>query len=299
MKQLNSTLEKYKLKPIRYQFVGKATIVETDNGKYVLKAKERNNNSKIHDYLDSRSFDYYPTILSLQDDDYEITEYQEEVTMPDDQKMTDMINLVSLLHNKTTYYKEVDESDYKKIYEDISNNVEYLYGYYNDLATYVETKVYMSPSEYTFIRGISKIYGALEFCKREIEAWYELIKEKRKQRFVVLHNNLEMNHFIKNKRPYLISWDKVKEGIPVFDIYKLYKKHCLDFEFSEILKQYEKNYPLLTEERKLLFILISLPDIIDLNGNEYDICREVSQKMDYLYKTDTLILPYYSSKVNN
>jgi hypothetical protein len=107
---------------------------------------------------------------------------------------------------------------------------------------------------------------ALQFCKQEIESWHELIKEKRKQRFVILHNHLEIDHFIKNKNSYLISWDKAKEGLPIFDIYKLYKKHCLDFEFSEILKQYEKNYPLLTEERKLLFVLISLPDIIELNG---------------------------------
>lgn len=299
MKQINDTLEKYKLKPKRYEFIGKATIVETDDGKYVFKVKDRDDNNNIYHYLDSRSFDYYPTVLSSWDDDYEITEYQEAVEMPDDQKMIDMINLVSLLHNKTTYYKEVDESDYKKIYEDVSNNIEYLYGYYDDLATYIETKVYMSPSEYTLIRNISKIYAALQFCKQEIESWHELIKEKRKQRFVILHNHLEIDHFIKNKNSYLISWDKAKEGLPIFDIYKLYKKHCLDFEFSEILKQYEKNYPLLTEERKLLFVLISLPDIIKLNGREYDICREVSKKIDYLYKTDNLVLPYYSSKVKN
>ena len=32
--------------------------------------------------------------------------------MPEEQKMIDMINLVSLLHSKTTFYKEVDEDDY-------------------------------------------------------------------------------------------------------------------------------------------------------------------------------------------
>ncbi|MDD2180866.1 MAG: hypothetical protein PHW32_00675 [Bacilli bacterium] len=299
MKRINNTLEKYDLKPQRYQFIGKAIVIDTDDGKYVLKPKNRNINSDIFHYLDSRSFNYYPNILSSWDDDYEITEYLEEVRMPDDQKMLDMVNLVSLLHNKTTYYKEVDESDNKEIYEDITNNIEYLYGYYNDLATYIETKVYMSPSEYTLIRNISKIYSALMFCKKEIEDWYKLIKEKRKQRFVVLHNHLEIDHFIKNRSSYLISWDKAKEGIPIYDIYKLYKRHCLDYEFSEILKHYEKSYPLLEEERKLLFILISLPDIIELNGREYDVCREVSKKIDCIYKTDKLVLPYYSSKIKN
>ena len=41
-----------------------------------------------------------------------------------------MIDLVGLLHNKTTYYKEVDESDYKELYEDITNNIIHLNGYY-------------------------------------------------------------------------------------------------------------------------------------------------------------------------
>lgn len=299
MRKINNVLERYNLKANRYRFVGKAVIVETEEGKYVLKPKLRDENSDIYHYLDSRSFNYYPNIISSKDDDYEIMEYQEEVDMPLDQKMIDMINLVSLLHSKTTYYKEVDESDYKKMYEDVTNNIEYLYGYYNDLATHIETKVYMSPSEYTLIRNISKVYSALSFCKQEIEEWYKLIKEKRKQRFVILHNHLEIDHFIKNKNSYLISWNKAKEGIPIFDIYKLYRKHSLEYEFSEILKQYEKGYPLLEEERKLLFILISLPDKIEFSGSEYDMCREVSKKMDFLYKTDFLITPYYSNKVKN
>jgi len=301
MKKIKEILKKYDLKPIRYQFIGKTIIVETEKGKWVLKPKERNrsNSVDIYRYLESRAFNYYPKIISDMDDDYEITEYLVRVDMPDDQKMFDMINLVSLLHSKTTYYKEVDEDEYKKIYEDIKNNIEYLYGYYNDLASLIEAKVYMSPSEYTLIRNISKIFSALGFCKREIEEWYKLIKEKRKQRLVILHNNLEIDHFIRNKNSYLISWDKAKEGIPIFDLYKLYKKHCLDYEFSEILKYYEKHYPLLEEEKKLFFILISLPDKIELNGREYDCCRNVSKKMDYLYKTETLIAPYYSKKVNN
>ena len=46
--------------------------------------------------------------------------------MPDEQKMLDMIDLVGLLHNKTTYYKNIDLDDYKKIYEDIANNIFYI-----------------------------------------------------------------------------------------------------------------------------------------------------------------------------
>lgn len=296
MRKINEILKKYDLKPHQYKMVGKTTFIDTDQGRFAIKEKNRNGDNKIYKYLDSRSFNYYPKIVSDVDDDYEITEYIDEIDMPKEQKALDMIDLVSLLHNKTTHYKEVDESDYKKIYEDVANNIEYLYSYYNDIVSIIETKVYMSPSEYLLIRNISKVYAALSFCKMELEQWYELVKNKRKQRLVVLHNNLELNHFIRNKGSYLVSWNKSKIDIPIFDLYKLYKKHAVDLEFDEILTRYEKNYPLLADERKLFFILIALPDKIEFNRNEYEMCSIISKQIDTVYKTEMLISPYYSAE---
>lgn len=294
MRELNELLKKYELKPYKYQKLGKANLIETNHGKYIVKEKLRDTNPTIFTYLDARSFPYYPQIISDPDDDYVITEYQESIDMPDEQKMLDMIDLVTLLHNKTTHYREVDEADYKKIYEDISNNIDYLKSYYMDLITVIESRVYMSPSEYLLARNISKIFSALNFCSNELEKWLELVKSKRKQRFVVLHNHLELDHFIRNKNAYLISWDKSKIDLPIFDLYKLYKKHGLDYDFDSILKYYEKNYPLLEEERKLFFILISLPDKIEWIPSEYETCKKVSRQIDSLFKTEALLSPYYT-----
>ena len=295
MKELYDTLKEYDLKPKSYQKLGKAILVGTNNGhKYVVKEKVRDNNTNIYKYLESRSFNYYPKILSNEMDDYEITEYVEETPMPDEQKMTDMIDLLALLHNKTTFYKEVDEADYKKIYEDVSNNIEYLFSYYNDLITIIDSKVYMSPSEYLLARNITKIFSALAFCKEEIKKWFDLVKDKKKQRLVVLHNNLGLDHFLKNKNSYLISWNKSRIDIPIFDLYKLYRKQGLDYDFETILKHYESHYPLLKEERKLFFILSSLPNKIEFNKTEYEMCRSISREIDLLYKTEKLMSPYYS-----
>lgn len=289
MLEINEVLKRNNLRTTEYKKLGKATLVNTNNGKFVIKQK---GNNDIYQYLESRNFNYYPEVI--EDGNYEIIEYLEEIDTPDEQKILDMIHLVSLLHNKTTYYKEVSEDDYKEIFEDINNNIDYLYSYYQDMITVVETKVYMSPSEYLLARGISKILNSLNYSKYEIENWYELVKDKKKQRYVVLHNNLGLDHFIRNKSSYLISWEKSKIDIPIFDFYKLYKKHSLDYDFSTLLKTYENEYPLLEEERKLLFILISLPDKIELEGREYEKCIKVSKLLDYLYKTDELISPYYS-----
>ena len=291
MKQINEILKKYKLKPNRYVKNGKATIVDTEIGRFVI--KKNNYNKKIFNYLKSRNFNYYPKIINDLDEEYEISEYIEEIDYPNEQKMLDLINLISLLHSKTTHFKEIDYEDYKQIYEDIKNNIEYLEDYYNEMITIIESHVYMSPSEYLLARNISRIFISLNFCKSEIENWYNLIKDKTKQRVVVLHNNLDLSHFIKNDNSYLISWDKSKIGIPIFDLYILYKRHALDYDFSEILKNYEKNYPLKKEERILLFILIALPIKLEFNKSTYELTKEISNQMDIMYKTEKLISPYY------
>ena len=295
MNSLNELLKKYELKPSCYRKNGRVTIVDSKSGKYVIKELRNDVNKNIYKYLESRNFNYYPSIINEDDEDnYQISEYIEEIEMPEEQKMLDLIELVSLLHYKTTHYKEVDEDDYKKIYEDINNNIDYLYSYYIDVISVIETKVYMSPSEYLLARNISKIFASIEFCRQELDKWYELVKEKRKQRLVVLHNNLELNHFIKNNNSYLISWDKSKIDIPIFDLYKLYKKHALEYDFEMIFKVYERNYQLLEEERKLLFILITLPDKIEFNLSEYEMCKKISRMIDFIYKTEILLSPYYS-----
>ncbi len=294
MQKINEILKKYNIKPHRYEKNGKVIIVSDEVNKYVIKKNQRN--QEIFEYLRNRSFDCYPKILNDSNDSYEISEYIYDDYIPDEQKMLDLIKLVSLLHNKTTHYKEVDFADYKTIYETLSNNIEYLYSYYNDIITLIETKVYMSPSEYLLARNISKIFGSLNFSKQELEKWYKLVENKTKQRVVVLHNNLDLSHFRSNTKNYLLSWDKAKLGIPIFDLYILYKRHGLDFNFEEILKYYESSYKLQEDEKILFFILIALPDKIEFDGTLYEQTKKIGKFLDLSYKTESLISPYYTKK---
>lgn len=265
-------------------------IISTKDKNYVIKKKNKDLN-KTYNYLKSRSFNYFPEII-MSRDDYDIYEYIDNTNEPSEQKMLDLINLLTLLHNKTTFYKEIDLDKYKEIYEDILNKCEYLYNFYEDIASIIEKDIYMSPSSYLFIRNISTIFGSIKYCKKEIENWYQLIQDKRKVRYVNIHNNLSLDHYLKNDKGYFISWGKNKIDMPIYDLIGLYKKHYLEFDFYELFKLYENKYPLLEEERKLLFILLSLPDKIEFNGNEYDMCVKIGSFIDYLYKTDKLIEEY-------
>lgn len=287
MLKIVEVLKKNSLVANRYIKKNNVYFIDTKDKRYVI--KENKYNTDIYNYLKTRSFDYYPKILNDRNEDYLITEYVEDIDLPKEQKILDMIELVSLLHYKTAHYKEVTEDDYKEIYEDINNNIDYLYSYYIDLITLIETKVYMSPSEYLLARNISKLLASLTYAKEELNIWYNEIKEIKKQRLVVLHNNLSLDHFIENENPYLISWNKSKIGLPIFDLYKLYKKHALDFDFSEILNKYESTFPLLKTEKQLLFILIVLPDKIELDKTEYENTLTVSKVINSLYKTEKLV----------
>lgn len=291
MKKYNRILEEEKVDIKSISYKGKVRIIHGKNKTFVIKEKSRQNKKEVFDYLKTRHFSYYPERIR-EDDDYEVMEYIDDIKVPEEQKIMDMIDLVSLLHSKTTHYKDVTEDEYKEIYEDISGNIEYLKSYYNDKITIIESKIFMSPSEYLIANNISKIFAAIYYAEQNLNTWYKIVKEKKRIRYVLLHNNLKLDHFLENEKAYLTSWDKAKVGVPIFDFYKLYKSHGLEYDFYELLKKYEKNYPLKKEERLLLFILMSLPEKLEEVENEYQKCLITSKKIDFLYKTEFIISPY-------
>lgn len=289
---LKDIINKYKAKKITLK--NSAKIIENENTRLVIK-KDNPNILDTYNYLLSRSFDYFPKII-YKDNDYNAYEYIEDVNEPSEQRILDIITLTSILHSKTTFYKEVDIDNYKYLYETINKKLEYLFNYYNDIITLIEKNIYMSPSNYIIARNINKIFETINYCKYEVDSWYELIKDKRKIRVVNIHNNLSLDHYIKNDKPYLISWNKNKIDMPIYDLLTLYKKYYLDFDFYELFNYYESRYPLTNEERKMLFILMSIPEKLVLDSSEYKNSIKCRKFFDYIYKTEELINEYKSIK---
>ncbi len=289
---LKNIINKYKAKKITLK--NSAKIIENENTRLVIK-KDNPNILETYNYLLSRSFDYFPKII-YKDNDYNVYEYVEDVNEPSEQRILDIITLTSILHSKTTFYKEVDIDNYKYLYETINKKLEYLFNYYNDIITLIEKNIYMSPSNYIIARNINKIFETINYCKYEVDSWYELIKDKRKIRVVNIHNNLSLDHYIKNDKPYLISWNKNKIDMPIYDLLTLYKKYYLEFDFYELFNYYESRYPLTNEERKMLFILMSIPEKLVLDSSEYKNSIKCRKFFDYIYKTEELINEYKSIK---
>ena len=291
MKEISELLKQEDIRALGYQKQGNVVIADTNIGKLVL--KKNNNKDYIYDYLNTRNFSYYPEIIK--ENNYVISRYIEDVNIPKDQKIFDLVDLVSLMHSKTTHYKKVSEDEYKKIYEDLSNNYEYLYEYYTDIINIIDDKVFMSPSEYLLARNISFIFKSIEQGKSYIDKWFKEVEGLDKMRVSIVHNNLDLSHYIRNNKDYLISWDKSKIDIPIFDLYNLYNNHFLDFDFFELLKEYESKYPLKSFERDLLFILITMPNKIEFNDTEFNMCIKISNEIDKLYKSNSIIEEYKKS----
>ena len=279
-------------KPYRYTIQGHVTVLESTSGKFVVKPKEKDLKS-IYQYLRSRNFSSFPPLVDDSRDGVHVFSYVEDTLMPKEQKAQDLMDVVSSLHQKTTFFKNVSQDTYQEIYENIESNVLYLRQYYDGLFEECFREVYPSPSHYLFLRNFSKILSCLEFTKRELDDWFELVKKNGKQRVSFIHNNLSLDHYLKSDQDYLISWEKSKIDSPVLDLVHFYQKEYFDVEFQTLFQKYQEKFPWNSEEKKLFFILISLPKKMDFSGSEFQNCKNVRDSLDYLFKTESLVRPYY------
>ena len=93
-------LKENNINPKSFKKVKSAIIV---NDEYVLK---ENTGNRVFSYLDARNFNYYPSNKVLSDK-YVLYEYLKDYDISNDERAIELINLVSLLHSKTTRYNNI------------------------------------------------------------------------------------------------------------------------------------------------------------------------------------------------
>ena len=280
-------------KPYKVSVKGKTKIFNCMCGNYVIKDKCDKDIKELYKYLSSRSFEYYPKLVEDNRSEVNVFEYVEDASIDSEQKLYDMIKLVSLLHNKTSFYKEVTKDKIKNIYESLLGRVVFIEENLNRLIYEAEDELFVSPSMNLLLNNSSKIFEALTFLKNEIEEWYKLSESDNKTRVVLVHNNLDLEHYRKNENDYLISWDNYIIDTPVIDIVKLYKKIYLLMDFTEPLKIYLNEFELLNKEKKLLYIMLVMPDELVLGSDEIKNVYVVRKYLDYIFKTENLIKNIY------
>lgn len=276
-------------KPYRIEKKNNVFILKTMDGNFAVKLNPKIDYRKLYRYLESRNFNYIPNMSLDSKDDMAVFDYIEDIEIDSNQKILDLINLVSLLHSKTFYFKDISSDKYKELYLNIKDNILFIDNYYDELFMQYINQEINSPSQYLFLRNYSLIYNACRFCLDRLETWYLEIQDKNKQRVVLVHNNLKLDHLLKNREEYLISWDQYTFDSPVLDLVNLYKNEWENVSFKEVIDTYNSNFELLKEERLLFDILISIPYKVDLNNSEYLRCREFRKLINYLGKSSMIV----------
>lgn len=286
---LRSKIKKICPKAKRYEFYKDSVIYKDNEGKKHVVKKNDNNILETYNYLNSRGFGYLPRLEYLDDDVY-VYEYVKDTKTPDEQRVSDLIKLDALLHNKTVYYKDTSVDEVKEVYEDLLSKINNTYAYYDDVINMIESRVYMSPSEYLLARNCSSIFNCLEFSRKKLDDWYKIMENKPKKRLVLLHNNLEPEHLVRADENVLISWNESTRDLPIYDFIKLYKEYYYKYDFNELYREYLKLFPLTKEERTLMFIILFIPPKISFLNSEIKSTMEVSKLCNYLYTTDKLFM---------
>ncbi|MCX4365128.1 MAG: hypothetical protein OSJ70_05085 [Bacilli bacterium] len=261
------------------------------NNEYVI--KEEKDLKDLENYLNSRDYHGFIKVLE-RDEDKNKYPYIKNYSLNNNQLATDLASSLALLHNKTSYNKEVNNDKHKKIYDDLLGYINYLEEKYRSIISKIEYTDFPSPSEILYLSNYTKLTDCLGFCKRELEAWFNLVKNKNKERVSLIHGNVRLEHAIYNDQLYLTSWRHARFETPIVDLIDFYHNEWKNIEFSSVLEKYFDKCSLLPEEQKLFIINISLPLEPLFKDDEFANVITIRELFDYIYKTEQLIRPYYT-----
>lgn len=296
MNNLKEIKSNFGFKINKCKYCDNIRILDTDKGTFVAKKNNRDKND-LFKYLQTKNFNNFLNFYDY-NSDYEIYPYINEIELTDEERAIDIINLISILHNRTTFYKELDLDKIKELYEDLNNKLFYLTNYYDNLRIIFEDENYIAPSHYFLLRNISIVFRSIDDSKHFVDKWYESIKNKKNIRVVTIHNNLELNHLLKGEDTYLISWDNSSKASPIYDLLSLYKNSYQRIEFSSLFEIYNSKYPLTQEELYLLYALLLVPNKLDLQKSEIVNTKDVYLLTNYLIQTQEFVSKYNPEKTN-
>lgn len=292
MNNIKELLDNYNLHLKNIRYLNHTKVLETDEETYTLRTRKRANKD-LFSYLKGKNFEHYLPLENSPDDPYELYRFVREPDMNFSDKAIDLVYTMAMLHIKTTTYELVNLDEIKNIYEETNATLSHLQSYYLELQNNIESKIYMSPAEYLLMRNISKVYGAINFSRYTLEKWYKEKENQKKERQVLLHNNITLDHYIKAELTYFINWDQAKRGPVIYDFLNFYKNEYLNLEMESLFNIYQSKYQYTTDEKLLFFALLAVPIKINLKSTNYLNTLEVRNLVMYLEKTNNFISKEY------
>ena len=210
----------------------------------------------LFDYLNSMNFNNIPDYRF--NDKYITYPYIDDLSIKNDLKAKELINLIASLHSKTSYTKDLDLNVINQLKDKYLSHVNYYQKYFYEFFLKNINNNYYKPSTYLILRNYTLINDYFNLTKKLITDWYGVVSESKHIRLSVIHNNLSLSHFIHNQDNYLISWDHFRNDFPVVDLAIFYQKYFNQFDNSSLFLDYLKINPLTEDEMMLFKILLLL-----------------------------------------
>lgn len=280
--------------PYKINLKGNVAIFETSMGKYVLKKMNKDVFS-LYGYLDKIGFNLIPNLDRNFDNKEYVQEYVDASFLPFSQYYEQMGEDLGCLHNKTVQDKIISFDDISNLKDNIENNINYLHNKYEGYFKSILLKEYYSPVEYLFIRNYSIILNNYNKCSELLESWYNNVKDDKKMRICLLHNNLSKEHYIVSKeKNYFISFDNFSFDLPVFDLVNTFKNIYQEDTYEIFFNGYSKEFNLEDNEYILFKILLLIPNDIEINNNFSD----AQLLFFYLEKVNDFIKSYEKNKTS-
>lgn len=257
--------------------IGNLKVISKNNKKICI--KKINNYIDREKYLKSKGFQniLHSEVL----DGYVVRDFIDEVSISKEDKLHELVYLICLLHTKTTHYKNLTIDNIKDFYEDETNKIIELKKYYESIFDRCIYK-FLPPSIYLLIKNMSLILKSLDESKKYLDKWYEIVKDKKRKRVVLNHNNLKANNLIVGESMYLINWDKSMVDYPIYDVLSLFRCNYKETDMFDLFNIYNAKYGLLPEEYYLLISKLLRVDFLIFNHNEVENCRNAYELVYYL-----------------
>lgn len=282
MNDIREIIDKYQFVVKKYKKKGNVHILDTDNGRFCLKKKCDNKVYETIKYLKSKHFNNFVDFYSEENDRFCITKYIDDDNLLKEDKAIELIYLISMLHNRTTFYKSISLDEVKCFYEEKINQLNDIRNYYDNLCYVFDNDVFISPSKYLLLRNISLIFKSVDYSKKYLDMWYEIMKNKKSKRVVLNHNNLDLSHILISGVSYLINWEKAYFDTPVVDLCHFFRKEFLNVDIKMLFNVYLSKYQFLKEEFCLLNSVLLIPFIIEFDNYEIENSKKVYELVCYL-----------------
>jgi spore coat protein YsxE len=211
---------------------------------------------------------------------------------------------LSEMHAKTLD-ETFNETDVETVYQRFQNHLKKRKEVLEIYAQTVERRVYMSPFDYEFMNYFPYLMQSIDRSLYFQHQWFEKAKEKSHYRRSVCHGKLSSNHycFADNNR-FFISVNHLTFDQPVKDLaralHSMLKVNAFnEADIEELLIIYEKNMPLLEDEKQLLKGYLTYPkhvfQVVDSyyqnkrKGSEYFVSKSFTRSIEIFHKHEILI----------